>query len=187
MSALPGLVSLLLKGRGCSGPQAQGWRCCARLGIKVLQTANPCKGSHLLHILRARVVYPGGASGKESVCQSRRCERLGFNPWRGKIPWRREWCPHPVFLPGKYQGQRSLVGCNPWGCKESDKTVQLSTKKRLVPYQSQPLEQLPKTLVFWALLFCGSTAHPLPHRWSSQACRASSAEASLRVLTLYHP
>ena len=98
MSALPGLVSLLLKGRGCSGPQAQGWRCCARLGIKVLQTANPCKGSHLLHILRARVVYPGGASGKESVCQSRRRERLGFNPWRGKIPWRREWCPHSSIL-----------------------------------------------------------------------------------------
>ena len=89
MSALPGLVSLLLKGRGCSGARAQGWRCCARLGIKVLQTANPYKGSHLFHILRAWVGYPGGASGKESVCQCRRHERLGFNPWGGKIPWRR--------------------------------------------------------------------------------------------------
>ena len=36
--------------------------------------------------------------------------------------WRREWQPTPEFLPGKSQGQRSLVGCSPWGCKESDIT-----------------------------------------------------------------
>ena len=35
---------------------------------------------------------------------------LGFDPWVGKIPWRRTWLPIPVFLPGKFQGQRSLVG-----------------------------------------------------------------------------
>ena len=64
-----------------------------RLGIKVLQTANPSKGSHLFHVLRAWVGYPGGTSGKESVCQCRRHERLGFSPWGGKIPWRREWHP----------------------------------------------------------------------------------------------
>ena len=40
----------------------------------------------------------------------------------GKSPWRREWQPTPVFLPGKSQGQRSLVGCSPWGRKESDMT-----------------------------------------------------------------
>ena len=38
--------------------------------------------------------------------QFRRC---GFNPWVGKIPWRRKWQPTPVFLPGKSHGQRSLV------------------------------------------------------------------------------
>ena len=47
------LVSLLLKGRGCSAPQVQGWRHCARKGINVLQTLNPCKGSHLFHVPRA--------------------------------------------------------------------------------------------------------------------------------------
>ena len=31
-------------------------------------------------------------------------------PWVGKIPWRREWQPTPVFLPGEFQGQRSLAG-----------------------------------------------------------------------------
>ena len=40
--------------------------------------------------------------------------------------WRREWQPTPVFLPGESQGQRSLVGCSPWGGKESDTTEQLT-------------------------------------------------------------
>ena len=37
-------------------------------------------------------------------------------------PWRREWLPTPVFLPGESHGQRSLVGYSPWGHKESDMT-----------------------------------------------------------------
>ena len=45
-----------------------------------------------------------------------------FNPWVGKIPWRRKWQPTPVFLPGKSNGQRNLVGYSPWDCKESDTT-----------------------------------------------------------------
>ena len=39
--------------------------------------------------------------------------------------WRRQWHPTPVFLPGKSHGQRILVGCSPWGCKELDTTEQL--------------------------------------------------------------
>ena len=38
---------------------------------------------------------------------------------------RRQWHPTPVLLPGKSHGRRRLVGCSPWGCKESDKTEQL--------------------------------------------------------------
>ena len=41
-------------------------------------------------------------------------------------PWRREWLPTPVFLPGKPHGQRSLDGYNPWGHKELDMTERLS-------------------------------------------------------------
>ena len=41
-------------------------------------------------------------------------------------PWRRKWQPTPVFLPGKFHGQSSLVGYSPWGRKESDTTEQLS-------------------------------------------------------------
>ena len=47
---------------------------------------------------------------KEPVCQSRRPNRCGCNPWVEKIPWSRKWQPTPVLLPGKSHGQRSLVG-----------------------------------------------------------------------------
>ena len=39
--------------------------------------------------------------------------------------WRRQWQPTPVLLPGKSHGWRSLVGCSPWGRKESDMTERL--------------------------------------------------------------
>ena len=42
--------------------------------------------------------------------------------WTEKIPWSRTWQPTPVFLPGKFQGQRSLVGYSSWGHKELDAT-----------------------------------------------------------------
>ena len=53
---------------------------------------------------------PGGASGKEPVCQCRRHKRCGFEPWVRKIPWRRKWLPTPALLPGESHRQRSLVG-----------------------------------------------------------------------------
>ena len=49
------------------------------------------------------------------------CRRPGFNPWVGKIPWRRERLPTPVFWPGEFHGLYS-----PWGHKESDMTEWLS-------------------------------------------------------------
>ena len=42
------------------------------------------------------------------------------------IPWRRKWQPTPLFLPEKSHRQRSLVGYNPWGHKESDTSERLS-------------------------------------------------------------
>ena len=52
-------------------------------------------------------------SKKKKIHLPRR--RHGFNPWGGKIPWRRR--KDPVFLTGKSHGQRSLMGCSPWGRK----------------------------------------------------------------------
>ena len=63
--------------------------------------------------------HRGFPSAKQSACQDRRCR---FDPWVGKIPWKRKWQPTLVFLPGKSHGQRSLVGYSPWGHKESDTT-----------------------------------------------------------------
>ena len=63
--------------------------------------------------------FPGGSDGKESA---RNAGDPRFNPWIGKIPWRREWLPTPVFLLGEFHGERSLVGYSPCGHKESDMT-----------------------------------------------------------------
>ena len=54
-------------------------------------------------------------SGKEFACQ---CRRYRFNPWVRKIPWRRAWQPNPVFLPGGFHGQRTLVSYSSEGLKE---------------------------------------------------------------------
>ena len=59
--------------------------------------------------------FPGGARGKEPTSQ---CMRCAFNPWFGKIPWKRQWQPIPMFLPGESHGQRSLAGSSPWRHKE---------------------------------------------------------------------
>ena len=64
----------------------------------------------------------GGSDGR--VCL--RCKRPRFDPWVGKIPWRRNWQLTPVFLPGKSHGQRSLASYSPRGHKESDTTERLT-------------------------------------------------------------
>ena len=59
--------------------------------------------------------------------------RPGFNPWVGKVPWRRAWQPTPVFLPGESHGQRSLERCSPCGaCKESDTTEHTYLRRGMV-------------------------------------------------------
>ena len=49
-----------------------------------------------------------------------------FDPWLGKMFWRRKWQPTPVFWPGEFHGERSLVGYSPWGHIESDSTKYLT-------------------------------------------------------------
>ena len=67
-----------------------------------------------------------GAHGQEPACQCRRHKRHKFDPWVRRISWSRKWKPTPLSLPGESHGQRSLVGYNPWGWKESDMTDRLS-------------------------------------------------------------
>ena len=61
-------------------------------------------------------------SAKESTYQRKRRKRDGFDPWVRKISCSRKWQPTPVFLPGNFQGQKSLAGYSSSGCKELDMT-----------------------------------------------------------------
>ena len=63
--------------------------------------------------------YPDSSVGKESACNADRRPQL--DSWVGKIPWRRERLPTPVFWPGEFHELYS-----PWGCKELDVTERLS-------------------------------------------------------------
>ena len=56
--------------------------------------------------------FPSWHSRKEPTCQCRRC---WFDPWVGKIFWRRKWQSTPVFLPGEFLWQRNLEGYSLWG------------------------------------------------------------------------
>ena len=65
--------------------------------------------------------FPCGSAGKKKkkkICLQ--CGRPQFDPWVGKISWRRERLSTPVFWPGEFHGLYS-----PWGCKESDMTEHL--------------------------------------------------------------
>ena len=65
---------------------------------------------------------PRWLSGKDSIyLPMQEPRRFTLDPWVGKIPWRRERLPTPVFWPGEFH---ELY--NPWGHKESDTTEQLS-------------------------------------------------------------
>ena len=70
-------------------------------------------------VFKSRLAYLGFPCGSASK-ECPQCRRPGFDPWVGKIPWRRERLPPPVFWPGEFHGLYS-----PWGCKESDMTEQL--------------------------------------------------------------
>ena len=77
------------------------------------------------------------------------------------ISWRRQWHPTPVLLPRKSHGQRSLVGCSPWGCKESDTTEQLHFHFSLScigegngnPLQCSCLENVRDRGAWWAAIY----------------------------------
>ena len=100
---------------------------------------------------------PRWQSCKESCCQCRSHRRLGFDPWIGKIPWRRKWQPSPVFLPEESHGQKSLEGYSPWGCKELDMTEVTERTHTHTGFLGS------KTLRFKTRLDCGQTVttdHP---------------------------
>ena len=87
------------------------------------------------------------------------CRSPEFNPWVRKIPWRREWIPTPVFLPGECHGHRSLAGYSSWDGKDSDMAERLTlplsaglTAPLLVSWDV--LGQRPELGVLLALSLC---------------------------------
>ena len=72
------------------------------------------------HIAVLIMGFPGGTSGKEPACHCRRHKKHGFDPWVGKLPWRKARQPTPVFLPRESHEQKSLVGYSPQGSTETD-------------------------------------------------------------------
>ena len=69
------------------------------------------------HTHISRTGLPWRLRGKEPTCQGRRCR---LHPWVGEIPWRKQWQPTAVFLPGKSHGQRSWRAIVPGVTKDSD-------------------------------------------------------------------
>ena len=89
-------------------------------------------------------------SGKESACQHRRCRRWGVLPFPrvGKIPWSRKWQPTPVFVSGKFHGQRSLVVYSPWVTKSQTQLsihTQLLLCNKLPQNKHHPVSECPRS------------------------------------------
>ena len=83
--------------------------------------------------LSSHLAYPGVMNSADSV-NSKTAGAVGrISSTIGKpdtlqpmgSQQRRQWHPTPVLLPGKSHGQRSLVGCSPWGRKQLDTTNRL--------------------------------------------------------------
>ena len=97
---------------------------------------------------------PGGSDGKESA---RNAGDWSSIPRSGRFPWRREWQPTPVVLPGKFHGQKSLAGYSPCGHKELD----TAEKKEFFPitnhcafYLKAGTHEFPDRFMLHILLHC---------------------------------
>ena len=99
-------------------------------------------------------------------------------------PWRRQWHPTPVLLPGKSHGWRSLVGCSPWGREESDTTEWLpfhfhALEKAVTTHSSVLARRIPGTGEPGGLPSMGS--HRVGHDWSNLAAAAAVKVSSSQV------
>ena len=114
-------------GLPCFEPYNEPWLCCKHLlsefGFLCCGHTSPCSATVFFNLFlyypiqlnnswhfKGNYNFPGGSTGKEPACQCRRHKWCEFNPWVRKIPWKRKWQPAPVYLPGKFHGQRKLVG-----------------------------------------------------------------------------
>ena len=93
-----------------------------RMGIEtVIQEEGSQKEKNKYHILR-HICEIWSSLMAQMVKNPPIMQKPRFDPWVKEIPYRREWQPTPVFLPGEFHGQRRLVGCSPPDHKELDMT-----------------------------------------------------------------
>ena len=100
--------------------------------------------------------------------------------------WIRTWHPTPVLLPGKSHGQRSLVGCSPWGREESDTTERLHFHFSLScigegngnPLQCSCLEKPRDGGAWWAAIYGVAQSQTRLKRLSSSSMTDISATPS---------
>ena len=109
------------------------------------------------------------------------------------IAHRRHWHPTPVLLPRKSHGRRSLVGCGPWGCKESDTTEWLHFHFSLPciaegngnPLQCSCLEN-PRDRGAWKAAIYGVTQSWTWLKWLSSSSSSSNSLLVYRNATDFH-
>ena len=93
-------------------------------------------------------------------------------------PWRRQWYPTPVLLPGKSHGWRSLVGCSPWGREESDTTERLpfhfhALEKEMATHSSVLAWRIQGWEAWWAAVYGVAQSWTRLKRLSSSSRRLS--------------
>ena len=113
--------------RGSSQPKDQTPVSCNSIWVLYCWTTREPLGYFNKSYLKEGKGLPGWHSGKESICQCKRHRRHRFNPCVKKFLWRRKWQSSPVFLPGKFHGQRNLAGYSLWGLKSQTWLKRLST------------------------------------------------------------
>ena len=124
---------------------------------------------------------PLGKLQTQSILKSTKMPVLMNELWLVRIIRRRQWQPTPVLLPGKSHGQRSLVGCSPWGREMSDTTERLhfhfpALEKEMATHSSVLAWRIPGMAEPGGLPSMGS--HRVGHDWSNLAT-AAAAELSV--------
>ena len=159
-------------------------------------------GGILLNLLLA--IWESWASlVTQPVKNLRAMQETWFDPWVGKIPWRREWQPTPIFLPGEFRGQRSLASYSPWDLRVGHNWLTftfIDRKECSVDWRSQTFKITDKmvTIWIWHLLLsdadafqkyemqpwmCSRHLKPGWGSWESLGCLQRSSHPLQQIIT----
>ena len=98
---------------------------------------------------RRRVVFPSGAGGKEPACQCRRCQRPRFDPWVGKVSWKRKWLLTPVFCLGNLMERRARRATVHKVTKSWTRLKRLNTHAQEVSRLGQEKQAISEVWGYW--------------------------------------